>query len=233
MWGREACDSFILWFQSSSFNKIQWKFLGKKKLRWKEGAYSPGTLRSALPSPLTGEGLVFRLPVPKALSIPHHHSASSSSFTLPFPHLIAQLGKNPPAMWETQVQILGQEEGDLGSIPGLGRHPGKGKGYPLEYSGLENSMGRIVHGVAESDTTEWLSLSLHLHFSPPAPSGFSSTLHDRPRVCMCVSEDLARLPHEPLRDLKPTPIGKCQASPEKVSCMGRAVFLTFLVNFEI
>ena len=57
-------------------------------------------------------------------------------------------------MWETPVQILGQEEGDLGSIPGLGRHPGKGKGYPLEYSGLENSMGRIVHGVAESDTTE-------------------------------------------------------------------------------
>ena len=52
-------------------------------------------------------------------------------------------------------------------------------------------------------------------------------------MCMCVSEDLARLPHEPLRDLKPTPIGKCQASPEKVSCMGRAVFLTFLVNFEI
>ena len=73
---------------------------------------------------------------------------------VPFPHLIAQLGKNPPAMWETPVQILGQEEGDLGSIPGLGRHPGKGKGYPLEYSGLENSMGRIVHGVAESDTTE-------------------------------------------------------------------------------
>ena len=52
-------------------------------------------------------------------------------------------------------------------------------------------------------------------------------------VCVCVSEDLARLPHEPLRDLKPTPIGKCQASPEKVSCMGRAVFLMFLVNFEI
>ena len=30
--------------------------------------------------------------------------------------------------------------GDLGSIPGLGRHPGEGKGYPLQYSGLENSM---------------------------------------------------------------------------------------------
>ena len=31
-------------------------------------------------------------------------------------------------------------EGDLGSIPGLGRSPGEGKGYPLQYSGLENSM---------------------------------------------------------------------------------------------
>ena len=97
---------------------------------------------------------MFSLPFPKALSIPHHHSASSSSFTLPFPHLIAQLVKNLPAMWQTPVQVLGQEEGDLGSIPGLGRHSGKGKGYPLEYSGLENSMGCIVPGVAESDTTE-------------------------------------------------------------------------------
>ena len=44
--------------------------------------------------------------------------------------------------------------GDLGSIPGLGRSPGEGKGYPLQYSGLENSMDRIVHGVSESDTTE-------------------------------------------------------------------------------
>ena len=40
--------------------------------------------------------------------------------------------------------------GDLGSIPGLGRSPGEGKGYPLQYSGLENSMDCIVHGVAKS-----------------------------------------------------------------------------------
>ena len=32
---------------------------------------------------------------------------------------------------------------DLGSIPGLGRSPGEGKGYPLQYSGLENSMDCI------------------------------------------------------------------------------------------
>ena len=38
--------------------------------------------------------------------------------------------------------------GDLDSIPGLGRSPGEGKGYPLQYSGLENSMDYTVHGVA-------------------------------------------------------------------------------------
>ena len=42
--------------------------------------------------------------------------------------------------------------GDLGSIPGLGRSSGAGKGYPPQYSGLENSMDCIVHGVAESWT---------------------------------------------------------------------------------
>ena len=42
--------------------------------------------------------------------------------------------------------------GDLGSIPGLGRSPGEGKGYSLQYSGLENSMDCIVHGVAKSRT---------------------------------------------------------------------------------
>jgi len=42
--------------------------------------------------------------------------------------------------------------GDLGSISGLGRSPGEGKGYPLQYSGLENSMDCLVHGVAKSQT---------------------------------------------------------------------------------
>ena len=42
--------------------------------------------------------------------------------------------------------------GDLGSIPGLGRSPGEGKGYPLQYCGLENFMDYIVHGVAKSRT---------------------------------------------------------------------------------
>ena len=91
--------------------------------------------------------------------------------------LVAQLVKNLPAMQETPVQFLGQEDpqekdrlptlvflgfpcglagkesackvGDLDSIPGLGRSPGEGKGYPLQYSGPENSMDCIVHGVAK------------------------------------------------------------------------------------
>ena len=44
--------------------------------------------------------------------------------------------------------------GNLAFIPGLGRSPGEGKGYPLQYSGLENFMDCIVHGVAESDMNE-------------------------------------------------------------------------------
>ena len=63
---------------------------------------------------------------------------------------VAQLVKNLPVM-----RI------DLGLIPELGRSPGEGDGYPLQYSGLENSMDCIVHGGhKESDRTEQLSLSL-------------------------------------------------------------------------
>ena len=50
--------------------------------------------------------------------------------------------------------------GDLGSIPWLGRSHGEGKGYSLQYSGLENSMDCIVHGVAKSQI--WLS-NFHIH----------------------------------------------------------------------
>ena len=51
--------------------------------------------------------------------------------------------------------------GDLGSIPGLGRSPGEGIGYPLQYSGVENSMNWIVHRVTKS----WRQLSdFHFHF---------------------------------------------------------------------
>ena len=55
--------------------------------------------------------------------------------------LVAQLVKNPPAMQETWVQFPGWEDS-----------PGEGKGYPLQYSGLENSMDCIVHVVTKSWT---------------------------------------------------------------------------------
>ena len=52
--------------------------------------------------------------------------------------------------------------GDLGSIPGLGRSPGEGNSYPLQYSGLKNSMDCIVQGGAKS----WTQLSdFHLSLS--------------------------------------------------------------------
>ena len=50
--------------------------------------------------------------------------------------------------------------GDLGLTPGLVRSPGEGKGYPLQYSGLDNSMDCTVRGVAKSQT--WLS-DFHFH----------------------------------------------------------------------
>ena len=99
-------------------------------------------------------------------------------------YLVTQLVKNPPAVRETWVQSLGWEdplekgkathssihgllrsdckesvcsEGDLGSIPGLGRCPGGWHGNPVQYSWLENSHDRAawratVHGVAKSWT---------------------------------------------------------------------------------
>ena len=92
--------------------------------------------------------------------------------------LIALLVKNLPTMQETPVPFLGQEDplqrdrlstpaflgfpggsaskesacnaGDVGSVLGLGRFPGEGKGYPFLYSGLENSMDYTVLGIAKS-----------------------------------------------------------------------------------
>ena len=67
-------------------------------------------------------------------------------------------------LWGFPDSSVGKEStcnaGDLGLIPGLGRSPGEGKGYPLQYSGLENSMDSIVLGVAKS----WTQLS-DFHFT--------------------------------------------------------------------
>ena len=108
--------------------------------------------------------------------------------------LIAQLVENPLAMQETPVRFLGREDplekgyathssipcdsagkestcnaGDLGSIVGLGRSPGEGKGHPLQYSGLENSMNCIVHGVTKVGH-DWATFtSLHYGSSSIGP----------------------------------------------------------------
>ena len=69
-------------------------------------------------------------------------------------------------LWGFPCGSAGKEStcnlGDQGSIPGLGRSPGEMKGYPLQYSGLENSMDCIVHGLVKSQT--WLS-NFHVTWS--------------------------------------------------------------------
>ena len=62
--------------------------------------------------------------------------------------------------WGSAGEKSAYNAGDLGSISGLGKSPGEGNGYPLQYSGLENSMDYLVHGVAKS----WTQLSnFHSH----------------------------------------------------------------------
>ena len=67
--------------------------------------------------------------------------------------------------------------GNLGLIPGLGRSPGEGKGYPLQYSGLETSMDS-PWGRQESDTTE----RLHFHFLLSC----TGKGHGNPLYCSCL-----------------------------------------------
>ena len=76
--------------------------------------------------------------------------------------------------------------GDLGLIPGGGRSPGEGNGYPLQYCCLENSVDRgawraIVHGV-HGDTTEWLTL----HFCRRHMCHLATSI----TAAQCCSEDL-------------------------------------------
>ena len=71
-----------------------------------------------------------------------------------------------PSLWPHSKESA-CNAGDPGSIPGSGRYPGEGNGYPFQYSGLENPTDRrawlaTVHGVAKSQT--WLS-NWHFHFT--------------------------------------------------------------------
>ena len=87
-------------------------------------------------------------------SIPKSGRSAGEGIGYPFQYswasLVAQLLKNPPAMWETWVWSLGWED-----------PLEKGNSYPLRYSCLENFMDCIVHGVAKSQTR--LS-DFHFHF---------------------------------------------------------------------
>ena len=83
------------------------------------------------------------------ISTLHGNKESSSKENLGFPD--SSVGKESPC-----------NAGDPSSIPGSGRSTGEGIGYPLQHSGLENSMDCIVRGDRKkSDTTEWLSLSFY------------------------------------------------------------------------
>ena len=129
--------------------------------------------------------------VGRTWSLAFHLWRSFNKFSV---SLVAQLVKNSPAMQETWFDFwvgkmpwrmdrlpipvslgfpcgsAGKESpcnvGDLDLIPELGRGSGEGKGYPLQYSGLENSMDYTVHGVAKS----WIRLS-DFHFFTTGPPG--------------------------------------------------------------
>ena len=101
--------------------------------------------------------------IPSIPGVPWFIDTSLHSLHLPLRCLLC-VSAFSPTVSRTQVFIFsvypcgsaGKEPacnaGDLGSIPGLGRSPGEGKGYPLQYSGLENSMDYTIHGVAKSQT---------------------------------------------------------------------------------
>ena len=79
-----------------------------------------------------------------------------------------------------------------GSIPGFRRFPGEGKGYPLQYSGLENSMDCITHGDAKSWT--WLSdfhSHIHIHVYEATWSFLGSS---DGKESACTAGDLGSIP---------------------------------------
>ena len=106
---------------------------------------------------------IFQATVPEGGAIAFSNSVRD-------PSSIPRLGRSPgegigyPVFLDVPCGSAGKEStcnaGDLGLILSLGRSPGEPKGYQLQYSGLENSMNCIVHGVAKS----WTQLNdFHFH----------------------------------------------------------------------
>ena len=117
LWGRTELDMTEVTYISTSYSSSNF-FLGFSGSRaGKEVACNAGN-----PSSISGLG---------------RSSGEEISYLLHYSwaFLVAQLAKNSPAMWETWVRSLGWEDSP------------KGKDYPLQYSGLENSMDCIVHGI--------------------------------------------------------------------------------------
>ena len=115
-------------------------------LRWpgsKESACNardPGLIPDVRRSPEVGNGNTLQY---SCLENPMHRVSGSSD------------GREFPGGSDSKESAC--SAGDLGSVPGSGKSPGEGNGYPLQYSGLENSLDRgswqaIVHGVVKSWT---------------------------------------------------------------------------------
>ena len=94
---------------------------------------------------------------------PAHRQIANSKFIDSYADILYQLSHHG-----SPNSSVGKEStcnaGGPGLIPGSGRSPGEGIGYPLQYSGLENAMDCIVHGVTKSQT--WLSDFHFLHSAP-------------------------------------------------------------------
>ena len=109
------------------------------------------------------------LPVPHSVGFPDSSVGKESTQKVGDPGSIPGSGRSsgepgdrlPPSVflgfpWGSAGKESTCNAGDLGSIPGLGRSPREGKGYPLQYSGLENSMDYRLYspwGRKESETT--------------------------------------------------------------------------------
>ena len=118
-----------------------------------DGHGKPRSRALALTSPATGLTFI------RGLLLLHHRNRTSSlSGSIGQPRFVPFLG-----LWTRVKEAMGFpcgsagkesacNAGDLGSIPGLERPPGEGKGYPLQYSDLENYMDCIDHRVSKSQT---------------------------------------------------------------------------------
>ena len=99
--------------------------------------------------------------------VPFSRGSSQPRDQTQFSHIAGRFS----ALWGFPGSSIGKEltcnAGDPSSIPGLGRSPGERNNYPLQYSGLENSMDCIVHGVTKNRTQLSDFHFTSLHSEPP------------------------------------------------------------------